>query len=122
MVFRYFRFTVILIFIILIFPFMTHGEETKIEKGTEHVSNKLLVKFYSEVTDEKKVAIRKALGAELIKCLKEIRFEVWKLPEGLSVGDAINRLKAEPSVECSEPDYIYNPQYPPGGPQSGREF
>ncbi len=119
---RYFRLRGILIFIMLILPCITHAGEAKSEKGTEDVSNKLLVKFYSEVTDEKKVAIRKALGAELIKCLKEIRFEVWELPEGLSVNDAINKLKAEPSVECSEPDYIYRPQYRPGEPQSGREF
>ena len=110
MIFRYIKLTAFLFFIMAILPSITNAEGIKSENGPEYVSNKLLVKFYAEVTDDKKAAIRKDLGAELIKCLKEIRFEVWKLPDGLSVDDAVNKLKKEPSVECSEPDYIYKPQ------------
>jgi hypothetical protein len=106
----------------IILPCITHAEEIKSEKSMEYVSNKLLVKFYTEVTDEKKAAIRKDLGAELIKRLQEVRFEVWKLPEGLSVDDAINKLKKEPSVECSEPDYIYKPQPTSGDSNLDREL
>jgi hypothetical protein len=122
MIFRYVILTAFLFFIMAILPCITDAEQIKSEKSTEYVSNKLLVKFYNEVTEEKKAAIRKDLGAELIKCLKEIRFEVWKLPEGLSVDDAIKKLKGEPAVECSEPDYIYKPQSTPSDPKFEREL
>lgn len=86
------------------------AEETGVIKNSENVSNKLLVKFYPEATDEKRTAIREELGAEMIKGLKEISAEVWELPDGLPIEDAINKLKEETSVECSEPDYKYKPQ------------
>jgi hypothetical protein len=100
---------------------MAYAEGVKKGNELEHVSNKILVKFYTGVTDEKKAAIRKELGAELIKRLKEIRFEVWKLPEGVSMDEAVRRLKEERSVECSEPDYIYTPQNAPGDSNINKE-
>jgi len=81
----------------------------RFEKNTEYASDKLLVIFHPGTTDEKKAEVRKGLGAELIKCLKEINVEVWKLPEGLSIDDAMKTLKEEKSVECSEPEYKYKP-------------
>jgi len=121
MVFRYLKLTAFIFIIMTILPSITGAEGIKGEKSPQYGSNKLLVKFYAEVTDEKKAAIRRDLGAELIKCLKEIRFEVWKLPEGLSVEDAVYRLKKEPSVECSEPEYIYKPQPAPVDTDFDRE-
>jgi hypothetical protein len=106
--------SIMFLFVIIIFlPGTIYAGEIKNTKSSESVSNKLLVKFYAEVTDEKKAAIRKELGAELIKCLKEIRVEVWKLPESVSMDDAITKLKDETSVEYSEPDYIYKHQSTP---------
>lgn len=99
------------IFFFLIFLQGAIGaEETGVIKNSENVSSKLLVKFYPEATDEKRTAIREDLGADLIKGLKEINSEVWELPDGLSTEDAVNKLKEETSVECSEPDYKYKPQ------------
>jgi hypothetical protein len=106
--------SIMFLFVIIIFlPGTICAGEIKNTKSSESVSNKLLVKFHVEVTDEKKAAIRKELGAELIKCLKEIRVEVWELPESVSIDDAITKLKDETSVEYSEPDYIYKHQSTP---------
>lgn len=100
-----------LMFVFMIFPQgVINAEETAVVKNAEYDSNKLLVKFYPEATDEKKAAIREGLGAELIKDFKEIGVEVWRLPEGLPIDDAMNKLKEETSVECSEPEYNYKPQ------------
>lgn len=109
MVIRFIR-SIAFIFVFMLFlQGITYAEETRVEKNTEYISDKLLVIFYPEATDEKKADVRKGLGADLIKCLKEINAEVWKLPEGLSIDDAMNKLKEETSVDCSEPEYKYKP-------------
>jgi len=103
--------TVTLLFLIMaIMPTAIRAGEDNSKKCIDYISNKLLVKFYPEVTDEKKTTIRKELGVELVKCLKEIGVEVWKLPSSLSVDDAINKLNNESSVEYTEPDCRYKPK------------
>jgi len=109
MIIRRFKAVAFFFFIMVFFPGAISAGESNRTKDSEYISNKLLVKFYPEITDEKKTAIREELGAELIKCLKEIGVEVWKLPVSLSIDDAIVKLKEEASVEYSEPDYKYKP-------------
>lgn len=110
------------IFVFMIFlQGIIYAEEARVEKNTEYISDKLLVIFYPEATAEKKAAIRKGLGAELIKCLKEINAEVWKLPEGIPIDAAMNKLKKESSVECSEPEYRYKPLPAYGADMLGRQ-
>jgi len=110
MIIRYFKSITFLVFIMTFITLAAHAEEVKGIKGPGYVPQKLLVKFYPEVTDEKKATIRKELGADLIKCVKEIGVEVWKLPDNLSIEDAVKKLKKDKSIEYSGPENKYNPQ------------
>jgi len=110
MFFRFYKKTAFIFFIAAISYCIAWAWETKDVNGQVCFSDKLLVKFKFEVTEERRAAIRKELGAELVKYLKEMSVEVWKLPKGLSVEEAADKLKKEKGVECAEPDYIYKPQ------------
>jgi hypothetical protein len=105
---RYLRFAAIVIFIIFLPGFMTAGE-TEEKKVPVSGQNKVLIKFYSETTEETREAVRKRFGAEVIRHLQEISAEVWKLPEGITVEEVIRGLKKETAVEASEPDSLYKP-------------
>jgi hypothetical protein len=105
---KYFRFAAIVIFIIFLPGVMTAGE-TREKKVPGSEQNKILIKFYSEATEETRAAVRKRFGAEVIKHLQEINTEVWKLPVGTAVEKVISELKKEAAVEASEPDSLYNP-------------
>jgi hypothetical protein len=105
---RYLRLAAIVIFIIFLPGVMPAGE-TKEKKVTVSEQNKVLIKFYSEATEETREAVRKRFGAQVIRRLQEISTEVWKLPEGTAVEEVIRGLKKEAAVEASEPDSLYKP-------------
>jgi hypothetical protein len=109
---KYLRFAAIVIFIIF-FPGIMSAGGTKEKNGPGSAQHKVLIKFYYEVTEETREAVRKRVGAEVIKHWQEINIEVWKLPEGMDVEDVIRELRKEAAVEASEPEYLYKPGLPP---------
>jgi len=114
MIIKFFKSLAFLFIIIIFLPGIISAGEIKSTKSSGYVSDKLLVKFVDDVTDEKKDAIRKEFGVKVIKRLKGTGVEVWKLPDGLSADDAIKKIEVESSVEYAEPDSIYKPQSTPG--------
>lgn len=75
----------------------------------KYVPNEVLVKFKSWVDEAEKESVRKSLGATLVKTLKSIRVEYWKLPEDITTEDALELLNNLPTVEYAEPNYLYKP-------------
>jgi predicted Fe-Mo cluster-binding NifX family protein len=111
---RFLKSAILLFVIIFFLPGIALAGGIKEKKEQAYAVNKLLIKFYDEVTKEKKEAVRKKFGAEIVKHLEKAGIEVWKLPDSKSVDDIIKELKKESTVESSEPDYIYQPRSMPG--------
>ncbi|MDY6988327.1 MAG: S8 family serine peptidase [Thermodesulfobacteriota bacterium] len=85
-------------------------------EAEDYVLNEVLVKFKKGTTEAEKEAVRGALCSEVIKCIKSIRLEHWKLLEDVSVAEAIEILGATPCVEDAEPNYLYEPYTVPNDP------
>jgi hypothetical protein len=72
-----------------------------------YVPGEVLVRFKEEVTNEEKTAIISKLGFEVIE--KVILTDIYrlKLPPGVTVGEAVERLKELEEIEVAQPNYIY---------------
>lgn len=67
----------------------------------------LLVKFRSGVAARSVMSAHQAVGATLIKKISRVRnVQHVRLPQGLSVKDAIIKYMSDPNVEYAEPNYI----------------
>lgn len=75
----------------------------------QHVPGELLVKFRSAVSSASAMAFASALGATELQTLAiDANNEVYhlKLPEGVSVEQAMTQYRMHPAVEYVEPNYI----------------
>ena len=73
----------------------------------------LLVKFTSKTNESSKNSIRDKLGATLIKTIRSIQIEYWRLPNTITTEEALKYLNELPVVEHVEPNYLYSPQMVP---------
>jgi subtilisin family serine protease len=79
---------------------------TQMEKG-KYVQGELLVKFKPNVAAASVQKIHRVVGASVIKKYSIVsNLERVKLPQGLSVRDAVIQYMSDPDVEYAEPNYI----------------
>lgn len=79
---------------------------SNMEKG-RYKEGELLVKFKSGVLATSSLKTHQSIGATSLKKFSVVpNLEHVKLPEGLSVRDAITKYMNDPSVEYAEPNYI----------------
>lgn len=79
---------------------------SNIEKG-RYREGELLIKFKSDVVAASSLKTHQSVGATSIKKFSVVpNLEHVKLPEGLSVKDAIIKYMSDPAVEYAEPNYI----------------
>lgn len=79
---------------------------SQMEKG-KYADGELLVKFKSGVVSSSSLKAHQAVGASVTKKFSIVHnLELVKLPQGLSVKDAITRYMSDPDVEYAEPNYI----------------
>lgn len=82
---------------------------------TPHVPNQVLVQFRYGVTDEAKEALRGRVLAQTedVVVSQDRRFdfkgdlELWNLPPGLAIAQAVRDLQRESTIEFAEPNWIY---------------
>jgi subtilisin family serine protease len=89
-------------------------------KEQKYVPNEVLVRFHDGVDESQKDAVRESLNAVLVKVIKSIRVEYWKLPKNVSTEEALEILKSNPSIEHAEPNYLSKPHAVPNDPQFKR--
>lgn len=83
-----------------------------------HVPGQALVQFRYGVSDETKDSIRRRIGAhaEDVVVAQDRRsdgrgdLELWNLPPGWAVAQAVRELERDPGVEFAEPNWIYHHQ------------
>jgi subtilisin family serine protease len=73
----------------------------------DYRDGEVLVRFKSEIKAASSAAVHKAIGASVVRKYTIIpNLEQVKLPQGLSVKDAVMQYMANPNVEYAGPNYI----------------
>ncbi len=88
----------------------------KMTADKAYKAHEVLVRFYPEVSESEKEAVRTMLGAVKIKTVKSIRVEYWRLPGNVSTEEALELLRNNPNVESAEPNYIHRTNAIPNDP------
>jgi subtilisin family serine protease len=78
-----------------------------------YAPGRIIVKFRASAGGETRERLRSGLDATLLRRIRSLDMEVWKLPPGTSVGSALSVVKSHPGVEYAEPDYLFEPQAVP---------
>jgi subtilisin family serine protease len=79
----------------------------QMEKGGQYKDGELLVKFKKGVQAASSASVHKAIGASVVRKYSIIpTLEQVKLPQGLSVKDAVMQYMSDQNVEYAEPNYI----------------
>jgi subtilisin family serine protease len=82
------------------------GEARKKNTGLVYKNGEILVKFKSNVNDMQKHTAHRMLKAQVIKRVKLAGLERIKLPDDVSVEEAVRLYKENPDVEYAEPNYL----------------
>lgn len=85
---------------------------------TPHVSNQVLVQFRYGVADEDKESLRGRVQAQVedVVVSQDRRsdfkgdLELWNLPPGLAIAQAVRDLQREATIEFVEPNWVYQHQ------------
>ncbi len=72
----------------------------------EYVPGEVIVKFKSDTTAYKINTLHKRIGSLKKKEFKGVRIHQMRLPDGVSVEEAVEYYKSDPDVEYAEPNYI----------------
>ena len=96
---------------------VTASEKYNFDKG--FVKGELLVKYTDGTASAASNAANRQIGAELIQEFPEIGWQWIKLPENISVEQAVLDYKNFPGVELAQPNYIYKTTLTPNDPQFG---
>lgn len=83
-----------------------------------HVPNQVLVQFRYGVSDEAKESLRGRVQAQVEEVVvsQDRRsdfkgdLELWNLPPGLAISQAVRDLQRDPTIEFVEPNWIYQHQ------------
>lgn len=85
---------------------------------TPHVPNQVLVQFRVGAAEEAKESLRGRIQAHVEEVVVEqVRrsdakgdLELWNLPPGLAIAQAVRDLERDPSIEFVEPNWVYQHQ------------
>lgn len=85
---------------------------------TPHVPNQILVQFRYGISDEEKESLRGRAQTEVedVVVSQDRRsdfksdLELWNLPPGLAIAQAVRDLQRDPAIEFVEPNWIYQHQ------------
>ena len=122
---------------------LVNAANTYSSRGMQYVSDQVLVKFKSSVTEEMREAAIASYQSTTLKRISSISVYQLQIPEDVSVEEMLYLLEQNPDVEYAEPNYfrrlaqvtpddpffsdqyaLYNPGGvfgPPSSPQSGTE-
>ena len=81
---------------------------SNMEKGS-YKEGEVLVKFKSGTVTSASLKTHQAVGAMPVKKIALINVEHVRLPQSVSVKDAIIQYMSDPSVEYAEPNYLLHP-------------
>lgn len=110
----------ILLMIFIMYPALIAGAKAKdktVEPCTRaFVSNELLIKYKSFANTDQIRARQRQSGIIKLKQFKKSRINLLKLPDNLSVDQAMELFNTDRTVEFVEPNYYYRPALIPNDP------
>ncbi len=98
------------------FPRIIHG---KSRENGHFKEDELLVRFKAGFRSHSADNLHKKHGSEKIKEFPALYMHHLKLKKGMRIEDAIERYRADPSVEYAEPNYLVSVQTMPNDPRLG---
>ncbi|MFZ3137891.1 MAG: S8 family serine peptidase [Thermodesulfovibrionales bacterium] len=114
------RCVVLMLFIV---SFISCGGDVPQKKASSaYKEGEIIVKFKSGNYDIQSYNTHNIMGAKLIKKFGIEGLERVKLPQGISVPDAIQAYKAHPDVEYAEPNYIVKASAIPNDARFGEQW
>lgn len=87
----------------------------------EYAPGRVIVKYKQSVRGVTRASMREALGAEVVVRLELIDAELLNV-RGVSVPEAVARLRLDPRVEYAEPDYIVHGLRTPDDPRYSEQY
>jgi subtilisin family serine protease len=94
--------TIVLLLLLVAFPSLVHSERLR---KSEYVPGEVLVKFRSGISRSVARATHRSIGFRVIRRFRRISVDHVKIPDNLSVEDAIATYRLHPDVEYVEPNY-----------------
>ncbi len=85
-----------------------------------YVNREVLVKFRPGTAESDKDRVRNRFEAEVMKTVRSIGLEHWRLPDTITTDEALKILEGIPEVEHAEPNYLYTPMAIPNDPDFDR--
>ena len=82
------------------------GDVPKKKTSSLYRAGEILVKFKTGVVDAQRENLHRVFGATAVRKTGHNRFERVKLPEGISVEEAVKAYNKNPEIEYAEPNYI----------------
>jgi subtilisin family serine protease len=82
-----------------------------------HVLDELLIKIAKNTAGDSIRATHRRLGARVVEELAQGRWQRVKLPEGVSVDEALSVYAETPGVAAAQPNYIYGIDNAPNDPR-----
>ena len=101
-------------------PMAGHAVDPDEKVDAPYVNRDVLVKFRPGTAEAEKEGIRERFKAEVVKRVRSIGLEHWRLPEPMTTEDALKILESMPEVEHAEPNYLYKPMAVPNDPDFDR--
>lgn len=87
------------------------NSKAMVESPYQQISNEMIVRYRRSVSTSARAAVHKKFNVEDKKEFKKIRgLHLLKLPQGLTVRDAIKAFNKRPEVLYAEPNYIVKTQ------------
>src|SRR5262245_12665409 len=87
-----------------------------------YVSGRIIVKLKPTLPATDAAQVRSSLSAHVAARFSRIHTEVWDV-SGVSVTEAVEKLRRDPRVEYAEPDYlVYASAVYPNDPQFGQQW
>ncbi len=72
----------------------------------DYVKGEVIVKYKEGVTEERVISLHQRMNAIKKRDIPNLRIQSVKIPDDMSVEDAIAQYKNDPDVEYAEPNYI----------------
>ncbi len=111
----------IMVFVFLSFSVIVRGAGFNTDKNLsldkfDYVKGEVIVKYKKDVPDERINGLHQRMNAIKKRDIPNLRIQSVKIPDDMSVEDAIAQYKNDPDVEYAEPNYILRALLPANDP------
>lgn len=97
--------------------FLLFAGAAQAQDSGSYVKNEILVKFTSGLKSSYMTAANLAIGSEVMETLGDLGWQRIRIPDGMTIDEAIGRYKGLGTVEQVQPNFYYHLLVTPNDPQ-----